>query len=64
VAEGRREGDWEHKEGEFLATPTPIPALSGGAFFFFYEYEVSDITPPIIHLSIISPPPPPSKTVF
>lgn len=35
MAEGRREGDWEHKEGEFLATPHPIPALSGGAFFFF-----------------------------
>ena len=34
MAEGRREGDWEHKEGEFLATPHPIPALSGGAFFF------------------------------
>lgn len=36
MAEGRREGDWEHKEGEFLATPHPIPALSGGAFFFFF----------------------------
>ena len=63
MAEGRREGDWEHKEGEFLATPTPF-RHSREAPFFFYEYEVSDITPPIIHLSIISPPPPPSKTVF
>lgn len=64
MAEGRREGDWEHKEGEFLATPTPFRHSREAPFFFFYEYEVSDITPPIIHLSIISPPPPPSKTVF
>ena len=35
MAEGRREGDWEHKEGEFLATPTPFRHSREAPFFFF-----------------------------